>query len=157
MTTQEKEAEICRRSTIPPEEAQGLLAFHNGDLNKALQDLKQNGLLLPEEQKPKEHKKDEPKKKPLGKTVRQFLLRPYTVRIRLEADGGTVLDFAMLFFGLCVLLAPHMALLGFLAAKLLGYKIRLIKESETFTAERFTQNLRRAWENFKNLFRLEEE
>lgn len=108
---------IRRKSGISYEEAVNLLEYHNGSLARSLVDLEKNGRL-------KKHAAPES-----GKGVFNFLFR---LRVKVTKNNVAVMNLSSLFMIITLLVAPHLCLIGLAVSLVMGYKIRVERNSREF-------------------------
>lgn len=132
-----EDIEILRqKSGISYEEAVNLLEYHNGSLARALVDLEKNGRLKSHSDAADSHKG--------FRGVVDFLYR-----LRLKVKKGTlpIVNLSALFCIFVLITAPHVCVVGLIAALVLGYRISVERDSRDFAADNLDDMLRNAKDN----------
>ena len=129
-----EDIEILRqKSGISYEEAVNLLEYHNGSLARALVDLEKNGKLKNEQS---DHKR--------AKSVLDTL---YRFRLKVKKADTVIVNVSILFMLLVLLTAPHICIIGLIAALVLGYSIHFVRDSKEFSNDHFDDMVRNAGQN----------
>lgn len=135
-----EDIEILRKkSGITYEEAVNLLEYHNGSLARSLVDLEKNGKINPD----KGHLYNSTK----AKGIFNYL---YRLRFKVVKKDLTVVNISALWMILTVLVAPHVVIIGLIAALLLGYRITGERNSREFATDSFDSMMKNAKENVQN-------
>lgn len=135
-----EDIEILRKkSGITYEEAVNLLEYHNGSLARSLVDLEKNGRINPD----KGHLYNATK----AKGVFNYL---YRLRFKVVKKEVTVVNISALWMILTVLVAPHVVIVGLIAALLLGYRITGERNSSDFASDSFDSMVKNAKENVQH-------
>ena len=132
---------IRRKSGVSYNEAVSLLKYHNGSLTQALLDLEKNGRLLDHEVNPN----GRPKTK--HKNVFQIL---YRLRLKINKDDISIINLSSLFLIIALLFSPWMVIIGILFALVLGYRIRIDRDSREFEDVSLEDTIKHAGENIKH-------
>lgn len=132
---------IRRKSGISYNEAVSLLKYHNGSLTQALLDLEKNGRILEHEANANGHGKGK------RKNVFQFL---YRLRLKIKKDDITIINLSSLFVIIALLFSPWIVIVGLLFALILGYHIRIDRNSREFEDVSLEETLKHAGENIKH-------
>lgn len=131
-----EDIEILRqKSGISYEEAVNLLEYHNGSLARALVDLEKNGKLK-NETKPTGHKGDS-----------RVFDTLYRMRLKVKKGDAVIVNISVLFMLVVLFTAPHICIIGMIAALVLGYTIHFIRDSKEFANEHFDDMVRNAGQN----------
>lgn len=135
-----EDVEILRqKSGISYEEAVNLLEYHNGSLARALVDLEKNGRLKQNTSSGETHK---------GlKGVFNFL---YRLRVKVKKGSLPILNLSALFGIFVLMTAPHVCVVGLIAALLLGYRFSVDRDSRDFSNDSFDSVVRNARENVEH-------
>ncbi len=138
-----EDIEILRqKSGISYEEAVNLLEYHNGSLARSLVDLEKNGRLR------------DSKGSAYGAVYvmrgGHLFNRLYRTRVRVSKGDVTVANISLLFFIFSMLVAAWLVVLGMIAALLLGYRIRLDRNSAAFRSDNLEDIVKNAGSNVKN-------
>ena len=145
---------LRKKSGITYQEAVALLDYHDGNLARALIDLEKNGRLKEEPRMENTSrvytghdtdKRNETKQKALN-----ILQKLYLSRVKVSKGKTPVLNFSVLFGALCLILAPHMTIFGFILSLVLGYQFSFTKQDEDFASESLEKMVRNAAQNAKN-------
>ena len=137
-----EDIEILRqKSGISYEEAVNLLTYHNGSLARSLVDLEKNGRILDAKATAQNY----------GHRGRGHHLfnRLYRTRFTIFKGDITILNISMLFMIFSVLVAGWLVLFGVLAALLMGYRMRVVRNSSVFARESLESIIQRAGDNVK--------
>lgn len=132
---------IRRKSGLSYNEAVSLLKYHNGSLSQALLDLEKNGRLLDSEVNLNGHGKAR------RKNVFQIL---YRLRLKIHKDDIAILNVSSLFMIIALLFSPWMVVIGLLFSLVLGYRIRIDRNSNEFEDVSLEDTLKHAGENIKH-------
>jgi len=132
---------IRRKSGISYNEAVSLLKYHNGSLSQALLDLEKNGRLLENEVNLNGHGKAK------RKNVFQILFR---LRLKIHKDDIVIINLSSLFLIIALLFSPWIVVIGLLFALVLGYRIRIDRNSREFEDVSLEDTLKHASENIKH-------
>ena len=76
----------------------------------------------------------------------KFLQKMYHFRLRVDRKGQPIVNVSSIFGALCLIFAPHMTVVGIVAALLLGYQIRFESEDDDGA---FGEQVRKAAGNIK--------
>ena len=131
------DVEILRQKAgLSYEEAVNLLEYHNGSLARAMLDLEKNGRMDGQPKSDADHKG--------VKGVFHFL---YRLRIVVRRKDVTIVNLSALFMLLVVSTAPHICVVGLIAALLLGYRFTIDRDSKAFSDETFDDMVKNAKSN----------
>ncbi len=72
------------------------------------------------------------------------------MRIKVSREGTPVLNWSVLFAGLCLVFAPHMTLIGSVAAMLLGYQFSFDPDARDFGTAEIEDTVRNAAQNVQS-------
>ena len=135
-----EDIEILRqKSGISYEEAVNLLEYHNGSLARALVDLEKNGRLKNDTASAAGHK---------GlKGVFQTL---YSLRMKVKKGDVTIVNLSSIFMIVALAMAPHLCVVGLIAAILLGYRFSMERGSKAFASETFDDIVNNAKSNVQS-------
>ena len=145
---------LRKKSSITYQEAVALLDYHDGNLARALIDLEKNGRLKEEPKMESTSraytghdtdKRNETKQKALN-----ILQKLYRCRIKVSKGKTPIVNFSVLFGALCLILAPHMTIFGFILSLILGYQFSFTKLDEDFASDSLEKMVRNAAQNAKN-------
>ena len=145
---------LRKKSGMTYQEAVALLDYHNGNLARALIDLEKNGRLKEETKVDNGSKTytgnssdrhNETKQKALG-----ILQKLYRSRVKVQKGKTPIVNFSVLFGALCLILAPHMTIFGFILSLILGYQFSFTKLDEDFASDSLEKMVRNAAQNAKN-------
>mgnify|MGYP002527735803 CR=1 FL=1 len=75
-------------------------------------------------------KRNETKQKALN-----ILQQLYRCRIKVSKEKTPIVNFSVLFGALCLILAPHMTIFGFILSLILGYQFSFTKLDEDFASD----------------------
>jgi len=135
-----EDIEILRqKGGLSYEEAVNLLEYHSGSLAQALVDLEKNGRLKGDSGKTGSHKG--------GKGLFSFL---YRLRIHVKKAQISIINLSALFMLVVLCVAPHVLVIGLIAALALGYRITIERDSRDFAFESFDDVVKNAKSNVKN-------
>ena len=145
---------LRRKSGMTYQEAVALLDYHSGNVTRALIDLEKNGRL-----------KEDGNVESVNKTINtgsnskhaetkqkalNILQKLYRSRIKVQKGKTPILNFSVLFGALCLILAPHMTVFGFILSLILGYQFSFTKLDEEFASDSLEKMVRNAAQNAKN-------
>ena len=131
-----EDIEILRqKSGISYEEAVNLLEYHNGSLARALVDLEKNGKLKNETQQTGH------------KGAKGVLDTLYRFRLKVKKGDTAIVNVSVLFMLVVLFTAPHICIIGLIAALALGYSIHFVRNSKEFAGEHFDDMVRSAGQN----------
>ena len=131
-----EDIEILRqKSGISYEEAVNLLEYHNGSLARALVDLEKNGKLK-NESKSSGHK-----------GAGHVFDTLYHMRLKVKKGDTGIVNISVLFMLVVLFTAPHICIIGLVAALLLGYTIHFVRDSKEFANDHFDDMVRNAGHN----------
>jgi len=132
-----EDVEILRQKAgLSYEEAVNLLEYHNGSLARAMMDLEKNGRMNGKSKSADGHKG--------AKGVFHFL---YRLRLVVRRKEVTVVNLSALFLLLVVSTAPHICVIGLIAALVLGYRFTIDRDSKAFSDETFDDMVKNAKSN----------
>lgn len=134
---------IRRKSGISYNEAVSLLKYHNGSLSQALLDLEKNGRLLDKEVNLNNHSHGHAKR-------RNFFHVLYRLRLKIHKDDIPIVNMSSLFLIVALLFSPWTVIIGILFALVLGYRIRIDRNSREFEDVSLEETLKHAGENLKH-------
>jgi len=150
-----EDIEILRKkSGMTYQEAVALLDYHDGNLARALIDLEKNGRLKEDTEMEsvsrtysghKEEKRNETKQKALN-----ILQKLYRSRVKVQKGKTPIVNFSVLFGALCLILAPHMTIFGFILSLILGYQFSFTKLDEDFASDSLEKMVKNAAQNARN-------
>ena len=83
-----------------------------------------------------------------GGKVRNFFQKMYHFRVKVDKQGKPIVNVSSLFGLACLLFAPHMTLVGVIAALVMGYSIHF--ETEDMDDKELEERFRKAAQNVKN-------
>ena len=66
----------------------------------------------------------------VGSKIGNFLRKMYHFRVKVDRKGKPVVNVSSIFGALCLIFAPHMTIIGLVAALLLGYQIHFESEAD---------------------------
>ena len=135
-----EDVEIIRqKSGLSYEEAVNLLEYHNGSLARALVDLEKNGRLRSEKAQSGSQ----------GGLKGLFTLL-YRLRLKVQKGDVSIVNLSALFILVVVLLAPHILIIGLVAAVVLGYRITVERNSREFSADSLDDMVKSARANVQH-------
>lgn len=135
-----EDIEILRqKSGISYEEAVNLLEYHNGSLARALVDLEKNGRLKNEKGSSTEHKG--------AKGLFNMLFR---LRFKVRKGENIIINLSALFLLLVLFTAPHILVIGLLAALALGYSFQVVRDRDEFANANFDDMMKNAGNNMRS-------
>lgn len=82
-----------------------------------------------------------------GGKVRNFFQKMYHFRVKVDKQGKPIVNVSSLFGLACLLFAPHMTLVGVIAALVMGYSIHF--ETEDMDDKELEERFRKAAQNVK--------
>ena len=132
---------IRKKSGLSYNEAVSLLKYHNGSLTQALLDLEKNGRILEHDAKTNGHGRGK------RKNVFQIL---YRLRLKIKKDDIIIINLSSLFLIFALLFAPWVVIVGLLFALVMGYRIRIDKNSREFEDVSLEDTIKHASENIKH-------
>ena len=145
---------LRKKSGITYQEAVALLDYHDGNLAHALIDLEKNGRLKEEPKmentsraypQTNADKRSETKQKALN-----ILQKLYRSRVKVSKGKTPIVNFSVLFGALCLILAPHITIFGFILSLILGYQFSFTKMDEDFASDNLEKMVRNAAQNARN-------
>ena len=137
-----EDIEILRqKSGISYEEAVNLLEYHNGSLARALVDLEKNGRIKDSKTSAKEANRR--KNRGVFNTL-------YRLRVKVTKGEITILNLSSLFSLLALLIAPWVVVIGLVLVFVLGYRIRLERDSAEFADDNVEDMFRHAGNNVRS-------
>ena len=145
---------LRKKSGMTYQEAVALLDYHDGNLARALIDLEKNGRLKEEPHMDNGSRMNsgnngdrhgETKQKALG-----ILQKLYRSRVKVQKGKTPIVNFSVLWGALCLILAPHMTIFGFILSLILGYQFSFTKLDEDFASDSLEKMVRNAAQNAKN-------
>ena len=83
-----------------------------------------------------------------GGKVKNFFQKMYHFRVKVDKQGKPIVNVSSLFGLACLLFAPHMTLVGVIAALVMGYSIHF--ETEDMDDKELEERFRKAAQNVKN-------
>jgi hypothetical protein len=134
---------IRRKSGISYNEAVSLLKYHNGSLSQALLDLEKNGRILEKEVNLNNHGHAHSRR-------RNFFHVLYRLRLKIHKDDIPIVNMSSLFLIVALLFSPWTVIIGILFALVLGYRIRIDRNSSEFEDVSLEETLKHAGENLKH-------
>ena len=137
---------IRSRAYCTYDEAIALLDMYEGDVARVLAELERQGKL-----KNAGRKKDEG----FGETLKRLLRSGYEHRVVVKKGERVILNLSVITVGLCLILAPHLVIIGGVLLLVLGYQFRLRNEvgmSREFDDMAYTakENIRNAGQAFRD-------
>ena len=78
------------------------------------------------------------------------LKKLYQMRFKVSKKGTPVLNWSVLFSAACLIFAPHMTIIGAIAALIMGYEFSFDPNGEGFSSEHLEESLRNAAQNVKS-------
>lgn len=132
---------IRRKSGLSYNEAVSLLKYHNGSLTQALLDLEKNGKILEHEARTSANGKQK------HKNIFYIL---YRLRLKIRKENIVILNLSALFLIFALLFAPWVVIVGVLFALVMGYHIRIDRQSKEFEDVSFEDSIKHAGENLKH-------
>ena len=145
---------LRRKSGMTYQEAVSLLDYHDGNLARALIDLEKNGRLKEDDRMENvsrahvasnQDKRSETKEKALN-----ILQKLYRCRVKVQKGKTPIVNFSVLFGALCLILAPHMTIFGFILSLILGYQFSFTKLDEDFASDSLEKMVKNAAQNARN-------
>ena len=144
---------LRRKSGMTYQEAVALLEYHNGNLARALIDLERNGRLKDEKTADrntgagtantrKAAKHGETKEKAIN-----LLQKLYQFRVKVHKGDTPVINLSVIFAAIALLFAPHVTIIGIIAAMILGYRFSFSQMDEDFASDNLKQTVKNAAEN----------
>ncbi len=134
---------LRKKSGITYEEAVNLLEYHNGSLSRSLVDLEKNGLLKDEAPNTRAASDGASGLKKLFNTL-------YRIRLMVTKDGIVIANLSSVFALAAVLFAPHVVVIGAIAALILGYRAKVRRNDPAFAADNFDSLVKTARTNVQN-------
>lgn len=132
-----EDVEILRQKAgLSYEEAVNLLEYHNGSLARAMLDLERNGRMNEQSQKSASHK-----------GFKRAFDVLYRMRLVVSRKEITILNLSALFMLLAVFTAPHICVIGLIAALVLGYRFHIDRDSKAFREDTFDDMVKNARSN----------
>ena len=83
-----------------------------------------------------------------GFKAKNFLQKLYNFRVKVDRQGKPIANISSIFAAACLIFAPHMTIVGIVAALLLGYQISFV--TEDMDSSELEERIRRAAQNVKN-------
>lgn len=83
-----------------------------------------------------------------GSKVKNFLQKLYHFRVKVDKQSKPIVNVSSIFALACLIFAPHMTIVGVVAALLMGYQFRF--ESEDMDDTELEERIRKAAQNVKN-------
>ena len=145
---------LRKKSGMTYQEAVALLDYHDGNLARALIDLEKNGRLKEEAKMEGAErisnagntgKHSETRQKALG-----ILQKLYRSRVKVQKGKTPIINFSVLFGALCLILAPHLTVFGFILSLILGYQFSFTKLDEDFASDNLEKMVKNAAQNARN-------
>lgn len=145
---------LRKKSGMTYQEAVALLDYHDGNLARALIDLEKNGRLKEDTHMDSGSRMNsgnntdkhiDTKQKALG-----ILQKLYRSRVKVQKGKTPIVNFSVLWGALCLILAPHMTIFGFILSLILGYQFSFTKLDEDFASDSLEKMVRNAAQNAKN-------
>lgn len=81
--------------------------------------------------------------------ITSILKKLYKIRLKVSRKGTPVLNWSILWSAACLLFAPHMSILGAIAALLLGYEFSIDSNGVGFGADNLEETLKKGAQNVK--------
>lgn len=135
-----EDIEILRKkSGVTYEEAVNLLEYHNGSLARALIDLEKNGRMKPDGASAEKQK-----------GFKGVLDTLYRTRLKISKKDVTIANLSVLFLLLVALISWPLLLIGLGLSVLLGYRIRVDRNSSEFSSESFDDLVSNAKSNVQS-------
>lgn len=135
-----EDIEILRqKSGISYEEAVNLLEYHNGSLARALVDLEKNGRLKNDSASSSGHK-----------GIKGVFQTLYSLRLKVKKGDVTIINLSSIFMIVSLAMAPHLCVVGLIAAVVLGYRFSVERGSRAFASESFDDIVKNAKSNVQN-------
>jgi len=156
---------IRRKSGISYQEAVSLLDYHNGNVARALVDLERNGRIKPDQETRRAsasasgsnasghiyNDKGAASSKTSNKGFfLDLVTKLYRARIKVNKDETPVINLSALFSLVGLVVAPHIIIIGVIAALVLGYKFSFTKSDRAFEGENLERMVRSAADNVKS-------
>ena len=82
-----------------------------------------------------------------GSKAAGFLQKMYNFRVKVDRKGKPIINVSSIFGAACLIFAPHMTIVGVVAALILGYQIHFESENDDGQIE---ERLRKAADNIKS-------
>lgn len=82
-----------------------------------------------------------------GSKAKNFLQKMYHLRLKVDKQGKPIVNVSSIFGLACLIFAPHMTIVGIIAALLLGYQFKV--ESEDMDDAELEERIRKAAQNVK--------
>ena len=79
-----------------------------------------------------------------------ILKKLYQMRFKVSKKGTPVLNWSVLFSAACLIFAPHMTIIGAIAALIMGYEFSFDPNGEGFSSEHLEESLRNAAQNVRS-------
>ena len=145
---------LRKKSGMTYQEAVSLLDYHDGNLARALIDLEKSGRLKEDIKMENvsrtnmgttQSRHSETKEKALN-----ILQKLYRCRVKVQKGKTPIVNFSVLFGALCLILAPHMTIFGFILSLILGYQFSFTKLDEDFASDSLEKMVKNAAQNAKN-------
>ena len=145
---------LRKKSGMTYQEAVSLLDYHDGNLARALIDLEKSGRLKEDIKMENvsrtnmgttQSRHSETKEKALN-----ILQKLYRCRVKVQKGKTPIVNFSVLFGALCLILAPHMTIFGFILSLILGYQFSFTKLDEDFASDNLEKMVKNAAQNAKN-------
>ena len=139
---------LRKKSGMTYQEAVSLLDYHDGNLARALIDLEKSGWLKEDIKMENvsrtnmgttQSRHSETKEKALN-----ILQKLYRCRVKVQKGKTPIVNFSVLFGALCLILAPHMTIFGFILSLILGYQFSFTKLDEDFASESLEKMVKNA-------------
>lgn len=83
-----------------------------------------------------------------GFKAKNFLQKLYNFRVKVDRQDKPIANISSIFAAACLIFAPHMTIVGIVAALLLGYQISFV--TEDMDSSELEERIRRAAQNVKN-------
>ena len=83
-----------------------------------------------------------------GFKAKNFLQKLYNFRVKVDRQDKPIANISSIFAAACLIFAPHMTIVGVVAALLLGYQISFV--TEDMDSSELEERIRRAAQNVKN-------
>ena len=146
---------LRRKSGMTYQEAVALLEYHNGNLARALIDLERNGRLKDEKAADrntnagtantrKAAKRGETKEKAIN-----LLQKLYQFRVKVHKGDIPIINLSVIFAAIALLFAPHVTIIGIIAAMILGYRFSFSQMDADFAADNLKTTVKNAADNVK--------
>ena len=145
---------LRKKSGITYQEAVALLDYHDGSLARALIDLEKNGRLKEDEKVDNGSRKHTAGNQDRRSETRQnalgILQKLYRCRVKVHKDKTPIVNFSVLFGALCLILAPHLTIFGFILSLILGYQFSFTRLDEDFASDSLEKMVKNAAQNARN-------